>query len=71
MQELADREAIRELKSRYHRLVDTGDSGGLWELFTAYRKVDGDWKIARLHQSSLHIDGLPAELLPELAAGTA
>jgi hypothetical protein len=149
VQELVDREAIKELHSRYYRLADAHDFDGLRQLVTddvqvdlapgrqfdgahdyvagarglvgdavtvhhghmpqiridsqdearatwmfgayvewpsdpatrrvgrrpygyhrgTYRKVDGEWKIAGMHQSYLRIDALPAEPLPELVPG--
>jgi hypothetical protein len=151
LQQLVDREAIKELKARYYRFADAGEWGALRELFTddlevdlapgqqfhtadeyvsaarelvgsgvtvhqghmpqitivspeqargtwmlgvyvewpsgspdgertgaraygyqreTYRKLGGEWKIARLHQSQLRIDALPLQPLANIETGS-
>ncbi|HWS93040.1 MAG TPA: nuclear transport factor 2 family protein [Mycobacterium sp.] len=44
-------EAIRQLKARYCRFLDTKDLASWREVLTAGEKLDGVWQIKSLHLS--------------------
>ncbi|WP_063130621.1 nuclear transport factor 2 family protein [Nocardia fusca] len=61
-----DHEALRALKARYFRLMDTKDWSGFRALFgfghyhETYAKIDGEWRIRTQRLTRLHTDYRPA-----------
>jgi hypothetical protein len=57
---LLAKEAIKDVKARYCRFLDTKDWEGFGQYHETYRCVAGEWKIASLRLSRFHVDRHPA-----------